>query len=191
MAEYRRRIFLINPEFQLRFSIFLVILVVTSSIFLPITIDEIYGQFIQILGATSPKESPIMQQLEAQKDSLLFVSIIMILVLSVMVFIGGIILSHRIAGPMYKLKKYLTTYRGGQRDDKLFFRQRDYFKEVADELNLTLSQVSEDYKSDAVYISEVISYLNNLAIVVPEDKKVVLKEIVSRLEEMQNRFQSE
>ena len=48
----------------------------------------------------------------------------------------------------------------------------------------------EEHKKDLVYISEVTTYINNLSLVVPEDKRVVLNEIIVKLNEIQNRFHS-
>ncbi|MEK6625776.1 MAG: hypothetical protein AABY86_12445 [Bdellovibrionota bacterium] len=61
---------------------------------------------------------------------------------------------------------------------------------MADEFNLTFEQIQENYKKDLVYLSEVNTYLANLSMVVPDDKKVVLNEINRKLTEIQERFNS-
>ena len=96
--------------------------------------------------------------------------------------------SHRIAGPLYKLQKHLRSIREGFNPGKLFFRNGDYFQDVADDLNDTIEHIEDGYKNDLVYLSEVNSYINNLSLVVPDDKRVVLNEISSRLSEIQERF---
>lgn len=90
---------------------------------------------------------------------------------------------------MYKVQKYLASIRDGDFSGKLYFRNGDYFQEVADDLNETFETIQENYKNDFVYLSEVNAYLNNLSLVVPDDKKVVLKEITHKLTEIQTRFQ--
>ena len=96
--------------------------------------------------------------------------------------------SHKIAGPLYKLQKHLKLLRDGESPGKLFFRKGDYFQELADDVNLTFDHLEDSYKNDLVYLSEVTSYINNLSLVVPDDKRVVLNEISSRLSSMQERF---
>ena len=55
----------------------------------------------------------------------------------------GIILSHRIAGPLYRLEKHLD-YMGetGERRE-LRFRKDDFFPEVASALNRFLSSIKD------------------------------------------------
>jgi hypothetical protein len=90
---------------------------------------------------------------------------------------------------MYKVQQYLATIRDGDFSGKLKFRNGDYFHEIAEDINETFETVQENYKNDFVYLSEVNAYLNNLSLVVPDDKKVVLKEITHKLSEIQSRFQ--
>jgi len=105
-----------------------------------------------------------------------------------LIFIVCIFFSHKIAGPLYKLMKHMRAIREGQNLGELYFRKGDYFPEVADEFNLTFEKIQENYKNDFVYLSEVNAYLNNLSLVVPDDKKVVLTEINKKLLEIQDRF---
>ncbi len=99
-----------------------------------------------------------------------------------------IFFSHKIAGPLYKLQKHLGKIRNKETHSKLTFRKGDYFQDLAEEVNMTFDQIEEDYKNDLMYMSEVSSYLNNLSLVVPDDKRVVLNEIINRLDEIQGRF---
>lgn len=92
---------------------------------------------------------------------------------------------------MYKIQKHLSAIRSGQRYDKIFFRKGDYFHEVAHDINETIEFIDENYKKDIVYLSEVSTYINNLSLIVPEDKKVVLAEISRRLGDIQERFNIE
>ena len=96
--------------------------------------------------------------------------------------------SHKIAGPLYKLQKHLKLIREDSKPGNLFFRQGDYFQELAEDVNQTFDHLEDSYKNDLVYLSEVTSYINNLSMVVPDDKRVVLNEISSRLSHMQERF---
>lgn len=105
-----------------------------------------------------------------------------------LVFIIGIFFTHKIAGPIYKMKKHLRMIRDGQTSDDLYFRKGDHFQELAEEFNETINKIREDYKQDFVYLSEVNAYINNLSLVVPDDKKPVLSEINQKLIEIQKKF---
>lgn len=184
---YNRKIFLINPGFQLKLSLYISVIVFISGLIYPLTINQIFDVLITKFTLSNPE---IAQHYAAQRSQIIIYLILMHLGFSLVTFCACIFFSHRIAGPMYKLQKYLRGIRDGEARDRLFFRQGDYFLEVADDVNLTLDQIEENHKNDMVYLSEVNTYVNNLSMVVPDDKKIVLNEISSKLSEMQERFTS-
>lgn len=105
------------------------------------------------------------------------------------IFVVSIIISHKIAGPMFKLKRYLQEIRSGAPITKIYFRDGDSFQDIADEVSETMEFIQERRKEDFEYLAEVASYINNLSLVVPEDKKPVLQEILSNLAKIQSRHQ--
>tara|TARA_B100001971_G_scaffold214585_1_gene252936 strand:+ start:137621 stop:138103 length:483 start_codon:yes stop_codon:yes gene_type:complete len=105
------------------------------------------------------------------------------------VFLFCIFMSHKVAGPMYKLQNHLMQIKSGGEVKPVFFRDGDNFHEVADEVNETLEFFVNQRQEDFAYLDEVSAYINNLALVVPEDKKPVLNEIQSNLAKIQSRYQ--
>jgi hypothetical protein len=132
----------------------------------------------------------IAEHYAGQRSQIIIYLILMHLGFSCVTFCACIFFSHKIAGPMYKLQKYLRGIREEGMKDRLFFRKGDYFSEIADDVNVTLEHIDDAHKNDLVYLSEVNSYINNLSLVVPDDKKIVLSEISNRLSQMQERFTS-
>jgi len=135
------------------------------------------------------KNPEIAANYSNKRDSLIVFLILLHLGFTCLTFFICIFFSHKIAGPLYKLKKHLQQLR--QPDENpglLFFREGDYFGDLANELNETIEYIEDSHKNDLVYLSEVTSYINNLSLVVPDDKRVVLNEISSRLSQMQERF---
>lgn len=157
-----------------------------SSVIYPITIHNLVSSIVEHIAATSPELSA---QLLDRQSTLLVILILWQLGFTLLAFITCIFMTHKVAGPLYKLQKYLSSIRDGQFGGKLYFRKGDYFQEVAHDINETFETIQENYQNDFVYLSEVNAYLNNLALVVPDDKKVVLKEISEKLTEIQGRFQ--
>lgn len=186
MSGYKRRIYIINPSFQIKFSLLVCFIIFLSSIIYPMTIHTLISSIVEHFALVSPE---IATQFESRRSMLLIILILWQFGFTLIAFIVCIFMTHRVAGPMYKLQKYLSGIRDGQFGGKLFFRKGDYFHEVADDINDTFETIQENYKNDFVYLSEVNTYLNNLAIVVPDDKKIVLKEITQKLTEIQTRFQ--
>jgi len=182
---YKRSIILINPRFQIKFSILVCLFLFISSVFYPLTIYDLVTKLVEQANATSPD---MAAKMATYKNNLVFVLALFQLGFTAVTFIACLLFSHKIAGPIYKAQKYLAAIRDGEGNGKLYFRQGDYFQELADDFNDTFEVIQEDYKKDMVYLSEVSSYINNLTMVVPEDKKVVLDEITSKLNEIQDRY---
>jgi signal transduction histidine kinase len=149
------------------------------------TIHALISNIVDHFSLASPEIAGLFDQ---RRSMLLIILVLWQLGFTLIAFIACIIMTHRVAGPLYKLQKYLSGIRDGHFGGKLFFRKGDYFHEVAEDINETFETIQENYKNDFVYLSEVNTYLNNLAIVVPDDKKIVLKEITEKLTEIQNRF---
>ncbi|MBD66888.1 MAG: hypothetical protein CME62_16920 [Halobacteriovoraceae bacterium] len=100
------------------------------------------------------------------------------------VFVLSIFLTHKIAGPIYKLTNYLEEVRHGGANYPLTFRDGDYFSEVAEEINLTIDYFRNKDETEIEYLEEVAAYIENIALVVPQDKKPVLDEIQLKLKEI-------
>ncbi|MBT3979859.1 MAG: hypothetical protein HOE90_00820 [Bacteriovoracaceae bacterium] len=91
---------------------------------------------------------------------------------------------------MFKLTKSLKDIAAGGPPQKIFFRKGDQFMEVAEAYNNAVEKMTQEHNDDFAYLSEVSSYINNLSLVVPEDKKSVLGEINTKLTEIQERFKA-
>lgn len=182
---YKRSIILINPKFQIKFSLLVCIFLLISSIFYPLTIYDLVTKLVEQANAASPD---MAEKMKSYKNGLIVILSLFQLGFTAITFIACLLFSHKIAGPIYKVQKYLSSIRNREANGKLFFRQGDYFKELAEDFNETFEVIQEDYKKDMVYLSEVTSYINNLSMVVPDDKKVVLDEINLKLNEIQERY---
>ena len=138
----------------------------------------------------SLKNPEIAGMYETKRNSLILFLILLHLGFTCLTFLICIFFTHKIAGPLYKLKQYLMETRIFGVKGPLFFRKGDYFLEIAEEVNLTLDHIHELHKNDLIYLGEVNSYINNLSLVVPDDKRVILHEISTKLSEMQERYVS-
>lgn len=181
LAFYKRSVFLINPSFQLKFSLIVCSVVVVSTMIYPIIIYD----FFNLITQNSPSISSAV--LSAKKDMILYLIIIQA-VITLLVFIIFIFLTHKIAGPLFKLKNHLNGIREGNPISPLVFRHGDYFQDVSEEITLFLETVANNQENDFEYIDEVADYIDNLTSVVPDDKKPILSEISRRLLDIQSRY---
>ncbi len=56
---------------------------------------------------------------------------------------GGILLSHRAAGPLFRLKKYFSEIAAGGPLEPIKFRKSDYFHEVTEVINNALAKLTK------------------------------------------------
>lgn len=184
-ATYKRSIFLVNPKFQIRFSLIVCSLIYLSSLIYPFTIVELFNTFSTKVGPEAA-----LQLKEARSELIVFLVIYQFIFVGIC-FVLCIFMTHKIAGPMYKLSNYLRSIAGGAPPTQITFRDGDNFHEVAQDVNAVFDALSDSRDEDLAYLTEVSSYISNLAHVVPEDKKSVLQEINARLKDIQTRLKSE
>jgi hypothetical protein len=183
LAFYKRSTFLINPSFQLKFSLIVCSIIFLSTLVYPVIIFDFFNVFI----AQNP--SAVQNVVDTQRNLIFFLFVVQVII-TTLVFIVFIFLTHKIAGPMFKLKNHLASIREGNPITPLTFRNGDYFADVAEEVSLFLDTVAHNQESDFAYIEEVAAYIQNLNLVTPDDKKPVLNEISRRLIELKSRYNS-
>jgi methyl-accepting chemotaxis protein len=142
-----RRKFIINPKFQLQLIGYVVVLAL-------IIIGVLYGanfyffQRFEITGremGLSPNHI-YFKFLHEQNQLMTGIFAITSSVVFMIIFIWGTLISHRIAGPLYRLCKHLIDISEGKTTQDIRFRKKDFFPEVAEALNRLL-QSHRDQKT--------------------------------------------
>ncbi len=181
LAFYKRSIFLVNPGFQIKFALVVSSIILLSSLAYPVILidffDEIVLRFPQLHANIN----------DTRNELIIFLFVIQIL-FTALVFIFFIFMTHKIAGPMHKLKSHLLEIRHGQAISPLNFRKSDYFQDVSEEVSLFLETLAMNQENDFQYLDEIAAYVENLVPVVPDDKKPILSEISKRLLDIKTRY---
>ena len=133
-AHPHRRIYvLIDKAFQFNVTFYVLAIFLIQNLFF---IMAIYFWSEGVFGYVANAE--IALQLEAHQNSLiLFLFLYSLISLSV-VFVMMIFKTHKIAGPIYKLKKTLKESKENNKIEKLIFRQGDHFYDLPDVYNETM-----------------------------------------------------
>lgn len=181
MAFYKRSIFLINPSFQLKFSLIVCSIIIASTLIYPIIIYD----FFELVSAATPE---LPERVVAARKELIFYLITIQVVITLITFIVFIFVTHKVAGPLYKMKNHLAGIREGNPITPLTFRAGDHFHDLAEEVSLFLETVATNQENDFQYVDEVASYIENLSTAVPDDKKPILNEISRRLMDIKSRY---
>ena len=152
MEHYQRKNFIINKNFQIRYCVYVCSWLFTLSFVYPFIIYEIFDFFIRYVAFHSPKTSTA--DLHEIRSQIVFLLSILQLVFLVVTFLISVFVSHRIAGPLYKLSQWLQAGRDGSLRSDLYFRKADYFREVATDYNLMISGIFSRIDRNVIKLEE-------------------------------------
>ncbi len=135
-ASNRRKKLLINPDFQIKF--------LKNLLFLNVAVCGIFylahAYFFwqgRELGRSIPlpADHVFFRFIDEQQRTMNLISLGTMCVVSGLIIAFGLVYSHRIAGPIFRLQKFLKEKREGTEKGQLSFRENDYFPEVAHAVN--------------------------------------------------------
>lgn len=146
----KRRTFLINPRFQLTFLgfMFLISILVILSVYFANL--YFFWKFNEIGISLQLKQDHVFFNfLKKQKVIMnwifFFLSFGLFFILSAI----GLLFSHQIAGPIYRIQKHLLRTKETKVFSKIKFRKRDFFQELAEAYNQHLpDELEKDSKKD-------------------------------------------
>lgn len=128
-AQYKRRKKLIKPRLQLRMT----------GVFVGLVALMLLLQFILLTASlhhTSnllPSDGPLLlEQTNSLALRLVFISAAVFLPLTMLV---GIMSTFRIAGPLFRIEKFLKAVQNGEKPEDFTLRERDELKELAALIN--------------------------------------------------------
>lgn len=134
-----RRTWIIHPPVQVRIMTFGVVIALFA---LGVTYGAqqyLFWKSTSVLReAGLPLHHPVFEFVAEQERVM---SVVYLGVAALAVFFGaliGLVISHRVAGPLYRMKMHLLEAAGGRAPRLLKFRDRDYFQELADAYNAEL-----------------------------------------------------
>lgn len=140
----KRKILLINPRFQITFMAYMLVMAaLTIGVFF-VANSYFFWHFKQIGKELSlPADHVFFQFLFEQEHTMNLVFLITSAVSSVFLILGGLVLSHRVAGPIYRITRHMKDYAEGKHPGPARFRDGDFFLELADAFNEHIETVKE------------------------------------------------
>ena len=130
--------YLIYPQFQWRLILLMMgVSLVAPVILLSFQLSVFYQQLNDPYVKALPESHPYLVFHNMFQEQSIFVFIVGISISVLISFILGIFISHRVAGPLVKLKKHFENVATDvQNETSVHFRDGDFFKEVAHAYNL-------------------------------------------------------
>lgn len=141
---YKRKQYLINKSFQLRLLFYLGSISLASiATIAALVIMHIKKVEHILMSGNFPPTAPTIN-IHLINTAFLWEIVAVVVATLTIYFVIGVRITHRIAGPIYKLKRELNKYIDGTPIDPITFRKDDEFKDVA----LLINQVLEKKKNN-------------------------------------------
>lgn len=140
----QRKIYLINPNFQLRVTSYFILLAIINILVCYACVYYFFDIF-QSKGVEIglPKNHVFFMFIEDQMMQMNSVFLVMATLTAVILLIAGVLISHRIAGPMYRLNQDLRLMADNKELRSLKFRKKDFFQEIPESFNLVVESFKE------------------------------------------------
>lgn len=133
-----RRNFLIDKSFQIRFMRFVIIACVLVCSISLLSQYFFIEWLLRILRDSKMMPLSLVLDLVAISEQLLEFTVILILGCVAIIVSLALFYSHRIAGPIYNMKKTIDSVIEGKRDARVRLRKNDYLFDLADKINQLL-----------------------------------------------------
>jgi methyl-accepting chemotaxis protein len=138
---YKRANFLINKRFQLKFAFFVCSWIFALSMVYPIIIYNIFEYFLNLASNPQHVQLTVDVVRNVENQVLMILGVLQLLFLAI-TFMLSIFISHRIAGPLYKLRKAMEEVARGNFDQRITFRKNDHFNDMQDSFNDMIQHLS-------------------------------------------------
>ena len=136
----KRRQYYINKDFQTRFIIKFVLILVAGGL---LTVGLTFLNTQDTLTAVYANSKLTIQNTAlAIMPSVGFTTIITTLALGLVVIVVTLLVSHKIAGPMFRFEKDITRIAQGDLKSRIRIRKGDQFQELAESLNYMIQSLS-------------------------------------------------
>src|SRR3989338_3265541 len=123
--------YLIHPKFQLAFSGLLVLIAFICAVLVGIVIYQlIYSNTLLFVKYNLHTDPDFLALLAKERKVVLVAWAGSFLSVALLLFIAGIFLSHKMAGPIYAFNRELQKLQKGDLTAHLELRKRDEFKEL-------------------------------------------------------------
>ena len=174
---YKRKHYFINKVFQSEFILkFCGLVIIGSAVF-----GIILYLFSKHTLTTSFENSRLVIKSTADYlfPGLLFGGLIVAIFTALAASVVVMLMTHRIAGPMYRFEKYISEIGSGRLYSDLKIRKKDQFQNMAGSLN----KMTQDLKLGLVEVNEVSEKLDKLIGQLSDSssREILLKEDIKRI----------
>jgi methyl-accepting chemotaxis protein len=177
---YKRKIYIVDKKFQYKFVLMLLFFILITVFTVSFTTFYVIWQNVIEEFFFVPEASKKLGDIYVKTTELLILPLI---VLSVVSCIAGILISHRIAGPVYRMKKVAEEIAKGNLCVNVKFRKSDELHGLADSMNGMIAGVRNLVKEDRSTINKIMAVSDKLTKDIKKHKglKAEVKKTINEL----------
>lgn len=173
--KFRRKRYIILLGFQLKYILYILLFIYIGAAVAGYTV---YWTTWVTLGEKLANVYPRSRLIYIFHDANMTLLIRMLIITPIFILIG-IFLSHRIAGPIYRISKYLDALKVGDYSHDVTLRKKDELKNLAGKLTELCRKLREDKEKNKNIIKEIEGLLDKSEI--PFDVSEKIKTEVRRI----------
>jgi len=181
-----RRKYFINRKFQIEFSFRFLLIIAAASIMVMLLF--FYNSRGTLTAGYTGNEVKLLQTGTYFLPSLVVSTVIIVIFACLTGAMVMILLSHRMAGPLFRFQVVLDELSSGNMTRRFNLREKDQFKELADRIN-GMAGVMDwkigEIKSNANEISAIVEELRSVPAGQPPVNGEPLQEITKKLTALQ------
>ncbi|MEA3507146.1 MAG: HAMP domain-containing protein [Elusimicrobiota bacterium] len=153
--KFKRRQLIIKKSFQIKYAVivFLAVMVTAFAVGADfyISIQAFAGEYLQ--------EIPGAEKYMQSMNQIMYGKILVLMVIAVVI---SFIVSHKFAGPVFKLEKSMDKVKKGDLTHKMYLREGDEFTRLAEIFNGLVSEFRESVELDRRLAADIKSELEEI-----------------------------
>jgi len=158
VKKYKRTQYFVAKKFQLKYvGMILALMFLTAAMCSYV----IYYTLMILLGEKLANVYP-QGRLVAIVKTVNFRILLSLLLITPMVTLIGVFLSHRIAGPIYRMERFMANLSAGNLTSKLILRKKDELMTLADGLNALSDQLRDNVATEKSHLNKALEELEML-----------------------------
>jgi hypothetical protein len=141
-----RKSYFPNPrlQFQLIFAANVLALISTTLIAMLMFLTQLHVESCVSVLQLAPGQGSLRQLVIDQERDLLYIAVIIGVVQFTLFNLSAILLSHRVAGPLYRLQHHLKTVAAGAEPTDVKFRKGDLYQDLALACNELMARIRRE-----------------------------------------------
>jgi len=195
-AKFRRRTFLIDRGFQLKYTIIIALIgaliaVLWGTLFYKANKEN--SEQVMLTLKVDPELQALSERVEdklAGEDAkILYYLSGFILAVVFSLGIWGVLITHRVAGPIFIISRYVDQVTNGEYPDPRPLRKKDELREFFIKFNDMLNAIKEREKDDVATLQKVLDGSKGVVTSLSGDRAEEFARTIQTLREMQERKQ--